>query len=291
MLSISYVEGEVIRRVNFNLMNTMSPCLSRAVLRKQPFQLAWCFCLFLSLLLLPASSHAATTVRGQILSSTGLPVEGVLVTLDLEPPDGAPEFSRRSDPFGFYRLTGIPAGNYQLAVSHPAYQAVTPVAVSLTGSGALEQAFVLTALSGGPYFDVTVEVSDVTSGVRLSGVPVKLWRFSAPGNPSATETRLDRSGTNGLVVFRGMQTGYYRVTANDADDSAQRLVKWEDYTTEGKPADLRHVEKPHMARVLLKHEPQTLTIQTRGYDPVKDLNNQVLKGVLVELVGLDLNQA
>lgn len=226
---------------------------------------------------------------GLVLDLEGVPVEGAMVTLTPLDPPGETESVAESNLFGSFALTSLLAGTYALDVSHPAYEPREPEAVEVTDG--LERSLVVTLVpkAGGPYFDVTVEVADVTSNLPLGDVPVRLWAFATADSVEPVGHDTVATDSHGLATFRGVEAGFYRVTANRDDDASVGTVRayWEGYSTEASGNDRRHLTRPHLARVLLKHRPQALTVLVRGYRPTTDQNNQPLAGMTVELTGVD----
>lgn len=235
----------------------------------------------------PARAQTTASLRGQITGSvSGLPLEGASVTLDLAPADQDFEFHVESGAFGFFKIESIPTGTYTLSISHPAYVSATPEMISFAPADRINRVATLTPLPGGPFFDITAEVSGAVAGIPLEGAPVKALRFSNAADSNPSNTLLGRTDANGLVTFRGMQAGFYRFSVNDPNDDLMNRPRWETFSTTTSPLDLSLIDKTHIARFLLKPKSQQVIIKVMGYDPVIEMNDSPLNGFFVELNGL-----
>jgi hypothetical protein len=256
-----------------------SPALPRTAPGLAALALASCICL-----LRAEGLYAATPVsfQGQVtVQGTGAPVEGARITLDLQP-DGAPEHGTESSAFGFASFRGVVSGTYQLRVEHPAYVTHTENVV-IPASGTLTRNMALTP-NAGTFFDIFVQVSDVTSGLQLGGVPLVVERYSAALDTVAQFTTNLVTDTNGFGVFRGMSSGHYRFVANSGGAARPKWIAHENVAPAGaKPL----LTGAHMANLLLKAQPQELHVQVTGYNPVTLVSGQGLTNFFVELTGLD----
>jgi len=236
------------------------------------------------------AAQATAEIRGRVTIVGGLTgVEGATVTLDASPADGTPERLVRTDPFGFYALTGVAAGSYRFEVRHPAFIA-HQADITLSASERSQRLVALAPLGDfASRFDLAVRVADVTSGLVLGDVPVAALRFNAAGDASPTETSVAFTDATGHVTFRGALAGYYRFRINSGSDGAVK-PKWEAYTTEGTGNDRKLLTQPHLLNMLLKPMPQDLTIEVRGFNPKAGPDgtaNAPLGEVYVELSGVD----
>jgi len=238
-------------------------------------------------LLIPASQLPAADLRGWVRDTgTGEGIDGATISLDVLPADGTPDATATSDPFGFYELSDVGlSGAFLLNASRPGYidssSTETPLSVDedrgvdidLTRSDPTRE-----------LFDFTVEVRDLKSDILLSGVPIKILRFTTSDGTDTPESRLAHTDADGGVTFRGLQPGYFRFEINQAADMPR--PKWDCYTTEGLSADLKRIEGHRAISVDLQHDRQDLTFRVFGFNPVSEANEN-LEGFHVELTGLN----
>ena len=155
--------------------------------------------------------------------------------------------------------------------------------------------------TGVTIFDVFISVTGVTSGLPLESVPVTVSRFTTDNGADSPEVRTATTEEDGSAIFRGMQEGWYRFSANHADDGTPR-PKWGHYrTVEHGAEDLQSLDQAHLADFLLEPEGQKLRFVVKGFNPfsymlietapVEESNipNEALEGFHVELTGLDPN--
>lgn len=258
--------------------------------------------LFLCIPLLGAQLHLTaqipTELRGQVTdAASGLPIQGAVVTLDMNTPDGTPEYSATTGPFGFYTITGIASGDYTAKATHRVFQDKTAPDPLIVGTGQnLKQNFKLSLLAQFPsvdsFFDIYVQVNGAISGWGLTNCPVVIERYENMGDASPADSFLLFTDENGATVLNGAEEGYYRFVINNHDDAGSR-DKWEEFTTEGKTDDKKHIAQPYMAQLYLKPVEQEMTF--RVVEPthldVTDLFNFIddvlMKGVYVTLEGFD----
>ena len=88
--------------------------------------------LLLLTLLLSSLSLPAAEILGQVIDEdTRHPIQSALVSVDADPADGTPEFTTRTDAFGFYSFTNLDDDTtYELTASHPAYTSQTTTATA-----------------------------------------------------------------------------------------------------------------------------------------------------------------
>jgi hypothetical protein len=236
----------------------------------------------LLLFLIPAVARPAAIVQGQVtVSTTGLPVEGAEVTLNLEPSDANAEHTDETSPFGFYSLKAINPGSYRLRVEHPGF-VTHEETVNVTIDGLLNKSVALTP-AGGERFDIQVSVRDMTTSQDLA-TPVVAERYATANAPTPLETRV-LNASQGGGVFRGMQPGHYRFIINNG---VAALPKWEAYTNVPAAGSKPLITGPHLVNVGLRALFQDLHARVVGLDPIKRSNNVPLSGFYVELHSLFL---
>ncbi len=227
-----------------------------------------------------AGSPAAGRVRGYVADSlTGMPVEGARITIS-----GPSAGRTSSSTFGFFTLDGLTNGVDRIVIEHPAYLPFGG-AVSIPSGGVLRRKFLLEPSSTNR-FDIYVQVADVTSGLQLAGVPVAAQLFTNVADAMPAETTIAPTDGRGYLVLRGMRPGFYRFEANRAGGAALSKGFYDPYTTLGTPDDKRLLQQDHLANVLLKPIPQSLTAQVIGFDPVAQAVLP-LKNYGVDLTGVD----
>lgn len=262
-------------------------------------------CLFGVLSVTPAQ-EAFTSLRGQVTEDTALeqnlyPVEGVHVMLDLVPdgedPDGVPDFTEESGPFGFYTFTNTPAGTYRLTASHPAYEDYpapedAPLDLVLAEDVRETQAIKLVPkYDPGTFFDVYFQVNCAQSNWEMPGCPVRVQRYADEAGTQLLYDRTLQVNSDGVAVFRGVQPGYYRFMANQNGVQGYRN-KWDSYSTQGQSNDLVEIDHPYMAHIYLKPVEQQLTVQVGGLKlnteaPFYGPSSGPLKDIYVILEGVD----
>ena len=224
----------------------------------------------------PAAAIAAqyAQLRGIITDqATTLPIEAVEVTAWDSAGDRT--YSAATDPFGMFIMDGMEPGTYTLEAHHPGYVtgSLPDFSVTLDGRNQWRKDLVLKE----PFIDIFVEVSCVTTGMKLKNVPVRIT--AAPtGGGSAVE----RTGTTdalGFVRFTGLPAGGYSFSVNEGED---KIPGWESYSENvGK-----ELTGPHWADVLLKAETRQITATVYGYNPVTEEDNVPLEGIVVECEGV-----
>ncbi len=225
-------------------------------------------------------------------SSTGLGIDGATVTLDAAPPDGAPEHTETTDSFGFVQIAGVMGGDYELRIVHGGFASHVS-STNLPPSGNLNGTYALTPL-GGTRFDLQLVVNDVTTGLNLEAVPVAVDRFNGAADTVAAEVLQTQTDATGNAWLRGVSSGFFRFRFNEAGLAAPPIPKWLPYTTAGQPEDKRFLSATHVAGAQLKPDPQNVTVQVRGLDPVGgafSTTNAPLANVFLEVTGLDPRDA
>ncbi|MCZ6672537.1 MAG: carboxypeptidase-like regulatory domain-containing protein, partial [Verrucomicrobia bacterium] len=243
----------------------------------------FCFNLFTQYL------HAANIVGTVIDENTGFGIEGVTVTLDLDPVGGLPDATATTGPFGYYRIEEIVSGpGFTLTASHPAYDNESKTEGTLVADESRVLSFALNRSNEGvTILDIQVSVRAVNSGNLLANVPIHAWRFSTSDGSDPADFRTVRTDNNGNADFRGFEAGFFQFSINEASDSP--LVFYESYPNPAGRTPLTDLSTDHVITALLKHIPQTLTIRVRGFDPVGEVSSS-LEGAIVELTGLGEDQ-
>lgn len=266
-------------------MNPLIRFLQRLLLRQLPSLL----------LLVPAASIAQSSGdvhfwARDVMTRFGL--DSAQLTLDTIPADGQPEFNRLSDPFGFLNLSGIPAGSYQLTISRSGY-APQSTNITVASSGTVQGVLDLAPVAPG-LFDITVEVSDVMTGISLEGVGVKIERFNSASDTNPAESRSGFSDNTGFVSFNGVGSGFYRFLVNDPGIGTHQ-PGWMAFSSVGTQDDKTFLGSSHTADIKLEPRTQPLRIHVRGFDPVTGnpaaAMNVALPGVIVDVTGLDPRSA
>ncbi len=260
------------------------------------------------LLWAPMATHGEdvfTNLRGQVTEKTALeenlyPIEGVGIFLDYIPeggsPDGSPDHTQETGPFGFYDYQSVPNGTYRLTASHPAYEDYPapeddPVDIVLNDSDRKKHNIKLVPkYDPWTYFDVYFQVHCAQSNWELPGCPVRVQCFADSGGTQLLYDRTLQTSQDGVAIFRGVQKGYYRFYANQNGSPGHRGT-WEVFSTVGKVDDLKHIDHPYMAHVFLKPVEQELTVQVGGLQLFKEaqiwsLSMGPLEGIFVVLEGV-----
>lgn len=211
-------------------------------------------------------------------------VEGAVITLDLAPPDGVPEASGRTDPFGFFQLSAVPLGTYRLRVTHPDHQMLEETAplAALT-----HRQYVLTRRPEPPGLDLYAEVRDVATGLPLGNVPVVWEQFASRTDAAPASTGAELTDQSGFVIWRGLRPGFYRFRANEPSGALAVRSRWLSHSSAGAPDDLKELTQAHSLTFLLKPVNQSLAVTATGFDPVRSAANRPLKDIFIELTGLD----
>lgn len=225
----------------------------------------------------------ASDFRGQVIDSISkLSIEGASVTSS-NPANAYIEFS---DTFGFFSSQSVVDGVYTTRVFHPGYITLDDTN-TITSSSHVNRVYELTPAFGGEGagFDIYFQITDASSGIGLSDVPIGYERFELASDIIPTETRAAVTDVNGFTIIRGSRTGFYRFEANLGGSARPR---WEAFTTSGTADDKTNLMKTHMANIMLKPGPlQDFDILVKGYDPQTDTPDTPLKNIYVEIEGLD----
>ena len=249
--------------------------------------------LLLLTLCLPAV-HAAR-IHGQVTdASTGAGLDHVELTFDLFPPDGDLEVALSTDPYGFYTVTNLPAGTYIVTYGRGGYR----LRFETNTYAAAAEVRVVTPMApippaeDVPRADIMVQVQCTTSYEKLARVPVRAILFEEANSPAPLGSIVRATDNQGTVRFTGLPFGFYRFEANQPPAGPVDPIarpKWDAYSTLTDPnwPDRTEITKPHLANILLKPQPQDVTVVVTGYDPVGEGLNQ-LSNVWVELTGHSL---
>ncbi len=244
--------------------------------------------------LLPTAMLADIFVRGRVTEAvTGNSITDARVTLDLVPPDAVPEASAETDAFGLYSL-GVPvAGTYRLRIERGGYVAHEEV-VTLAADAALVRNLALAPGAPG-LFDLSIEVSDVLTGVALGGLPVVVERFNGSADATPAEVFRLKSDAEGRAQLLGIHSGFFRFLANSSTDNppVPPRPKWFAFAS----PKTGFVGSTHVARLQLKPDEQNLLVKVVGFDPRSTTNNLALPtanssnaplaNVIVEITAVD----
>ena len=179
---------------------------------------------------------SATVLQGSVADATdALPVEGAVV---LAVPQGGPPGSNgwlmaRTDSFGRYQMAPVPDGTYFVSATHPAYLASATQQVALV-QGWPPASFSLARRSDhAQRTDVHVQLLCAISGMQIPAAPVRLRVYEDDAGTTLLHDEVQFTKSRGNVVFRGVRKGFFRVSANRAQDGVP--VSW---WHEHAPADL-----------------------------------------------------
>ena len=241
-------------------------------------------CIF-SVLVVTSPAAALSDLHGRITDSkTEYGIEGALVGIDVDPADGVNEYAAHTDIFGFYTLTQVESGTYELTASHPAYESGLVPDLSLADAGRVEQSLALTPKYVEPTFDVYMQVNCVVTSLALRDVPVELTvKPLKPGIFGAEVQRSGKTDSNGFLHFKGLPAGFFTFAVNQGTDA---IAGWEGY--QGSPSV--SIEGPHTANVGLMPVLSSIDVQVYGFDPVTEEEGVLLEGIYVEATGVDPNR-
>ncbi len=236
------------------------------------------------------AADAAPSLRlnGMVASAAdGMPIEGAVVSFDLNPPDASPELRVTTDPFGFYHAPALPAGSYALTVEHPQF------ARSQTNFTALEgvtnQVIRLAPVDGRLVFDLFAQVHCLATHAALGDalVTAEHWRIDGTldGPPDAVFTAPANAAGSARLTL--LPEGYYRLRVQRAG--------WEPLAYVPPPGsgavlvgDKIRLSKSHYASVFLRPIKTDLKITVRGFDPAANAPDRPLKDMVIRLEGIDL---
>ncbi|WP_269537618.1 hypothetical protein [Cerasicoccus fimbriatus] len=248
--------------------------------------------LFLSALITAHVTWAQSAmIRGQLIDeSTDLPVEGAIVTLDLDTEDDVIDYQTKSGPFGFYRFESITPGAYELKVEHIAFELVMED-INPLSMETLRKSYELQRKAGyigTELYTLYVQVRGAVSNWGLRFVPVTIQRFENQADSTPTHEWTFNADANGFVEFFAPPEGYYRFLINQPGEPYY-FAGWESFTTEGTAQDKTFVNQSYMANLYLKPIPQSLTFRAVGNDPkTGDTFSEVpLEDIYVEIIGYD----
>ena len=244
---------------------------------------------FLCTLAFLSNVHAASArMDGQVLHNvTGLPIPNASVELNLEPTDGIPEYSVLSDPFGFFEVPDVSSGDYSFTVKKIGF-VDHEESVSLAENDRRKAVVRLTPVDGDVTFDIFFQVWCLATHARLTGATVVAEFWEPDGNISGgpdntSNVQVDDAG---VAIFTGVRDGFYRFTVNKTG--------WEPITYNPPPGggfitdgDRVRLTTSHFASVFMKPIKTPFTVAVNGYDPVKDMAAEPLKGIVINLTGID----
>lgn len=231
---------------------------------------------------------SGVSISGKITAQdTGLGVNGVNVSLIFQESAAASQYGYTSgqvvklvktDDFGYYRFNYVKPGTYTLKAEHPAYQPGEETDFIIGQESRSWDKALVPDETAQNTIDIYVEVGCVTSGIPLQYVPV-----AVTVTKSFDQTTVDYSSYTdyyGMVHFPGMPKGFYSFNINQGND---KRGGWEGYST----SVSEEITAPQWVDCKLKPEYRELMVSVYGYDPIKDLPDQMLGGITVEATGLD----
>ena len=221
-----------------------------------------------------AQDAQQASLYGMIVDEeTKLPIDGASVNAL----SGERTYTTRTDGFGLYRMDNIEPGTYSVETRHPAYLANGESGISIAAGQQNRWQAELARKDTEAFFDIFVEVSCVTTGMKLKHVPVAVT--VAPSSGSGAVVVTGATDDLGFVQFGGMPRGAYRFSINEGDN---RIFGWESYSEDvGK-----EVTGPHWAAVRLKPETSRIIASVYGFNPVTERDGQILESVIVECEGV-----
>jgi hypothetical protein len=184
----------------------------------------------------------------------------------------------KTNDFGYYRFNYVKPGTYTLKAEHPAYQPGEETDFIIGHESRSWDKALVPDETAQNTIDIYVEVGCVTSGIPLQYVPV-----AVTVTKSFDQTTVDYSAYTdyyGMVHFPGMPKGFYSFNINQGND---KRGGWEGYSK----SVSEEITAPQWVDCKLKPEYRELVVSVYGYDPIKDLPDQMLGGITVEATGLD----
>ena len=225
----------------------------------------------------------AAELQGRVTDSeTGASLSGALVTLDPDPANPDDETVAVTGPWGFYSLTDVSVGTYQVTASHPGYSPQT-IEKTFAESDLLMEDFTLDPLvSGQTLITVYGHVVDTKSSLELSGVPVRIRRFNSENATDPLGTLVKITDDLGMVEFNGLPTGWYdfRFNATENDTDMARPF-WESMTI-----GRQLLTTSYAANARLLPVGQDVTFKVEGPDPKMPGTGGGLAGAYVTLTGI-----
>jgi hypothetical protein len=154
-------------------------------------------------------SLALGTLGGIVTDAgTALPIEGV--TIEVRVADSLIA-SATTDDLGFYSISDLQAGQYDITASKLGYVSAVANAVTIT-DGVNSQDFVLTF----PLQGHVTQVTDEDPSLPIEGATVEVIADGNPISPTTTDT-------NGFYSFPGLQAGTYDVTVSKSCYQSQTV--------------------------------------------------------------------
>ncbi|HVR35541.1 MAG TPA: carboxypeptidase-like regulatory domain-containing protein, partial [Methylomirabilota bacterium] len=240
-------------------------------------------------LLMAGAMEAQDGLRfdGQVVDgATRLPVPGAEIELDGQPADGEAEFTMRADTFGFFAISDVPEGAYELRVVAPGFQPYEE-AVTLSPEVKANRRIELTSVVGHVTFDVVFEVFDLATHVRLADAQITASYWNPDGDLSGGADQVIQAQTDvsGTAEIRGLSDGFYRF----------RITRpgWEplDYEPSSDAGvvvgDKVRLVRSQLGAVYMKSIRTDLKVTVEGFDPVLNEAGQPLQEVTLQLTGYD----
>ncbi len=163
-----------------------------------------------------SAAHCVRAANGQldgqvVHNATGLPIVNAMLELNLEPPDGIPEYTVRSDPFGFFKFPDVSAGSYTFTARQLGFLNHEE-SVTIADDDRKKAVVRLTPADATVTFEIFFQVWCLSTHARLSGASVtaEYWEPDGVLTGGADNTFVMQVDDAGTVVFPGMKDGFYK---------------------------------------------------------------------------------
>lgn len=245
------------------------------------------FLVLLNFLAAVFAQEAANFSAWVVNQGSGVPVDNARVFLHRRPPEAQPLRSRESDTFGFATLTNVPPGEFTLHVEHPAYLPYQTNVTMLAGLST-NRTVKLIPIDGKTYFDIFFQVYCEATGAELVGARIvaEYWEPDGvlTGGPDRVFNQV--AGLGGTATILGARDGFYKFTVSAPGWQPNVYVPPPSgFVVDG---DKVRLIRTHFATAFLRPNRSPLTVTVKGFDPVKNEPNLPLKGMTINLTGIDL---
>ncbi|HAV65067.1 MAG TPA: hypothetical protein DCY13_22190 [Verrucomicrobiales bacterium] len=248
-------------------------------------------CLILALLALVVTTaplEAAARFEGQVVhDATGLPVDNATLELNLEPVDGIPEYTVRSDPFGFFTFPDVDPGNYEFTAGKLGF--VNHAEAVTFADGDRKTAVVrLTPADATVTFDIYFQVWCLATHARLEGavVTTEIWEADGDLSGGPDQVLIRSIDSAGSLVLPSVKEGFYKfsIAKTGWEPIVYTPPPGGGFVTDG---DRVRLSTSHYASVFMKPVKTPLSVTVTGYDPVEDAPGELLEGMILNLTGID----
>ena len=238
---------------------------------------------------LSAQAQSTALINGRVVNAVdGSPIENASAKLDLNPADGLVEKEAQTDPFGFFKLKEITPGNYTFRVEHPHFIAQEE-SLTLAAGASTNKLIRLNPIDGKVFFDVYFQAWCLSTHARLAGASITAEYWKPDGDLSGGPDQVFKlvAGAAGDATLVGMQDGFYtfKVSQTGWEPLSYKPPANSGFITSG---DKVRLIRYHYGSVFLRPIKQDLKVTVKGYDPVTDKPNQLLKGMTIKSTGVDL---